>query len=266
MRYPSKIDISWDVEELDVFLNHFFMRYSFVLAYWTIEHFLPHCDYSEVGKKDLKRELNQLIIKISAIKDAGEDELRALNLYFKGYIDLICSLQEQVNLLQEHILSRRKRTKKSLKYEIAAIWAIQMKQSNRIPWSNVVRLIEWFYEQLKDTTYGENFKTSHKIKEKSRSFKKQCSPIIKQNFETLVVVMRLFFFDSQKLGLQSIKFTKKSIEINRITAPDGKIGKIKMMFKEGGPYLTLKFEDSPGEEIIPYVSFPNGRVFYQELE
>ena len=252
MKNPSKIDVLWGPESLNKFLNHKLIWHAYILAMWTAFHFLQR------EEKNLKDEMKHItkaknhlietkdLVLISVLKRRANRIKKKLDF-----------LQTNRLFLMENARGRPY----ALKYKIAAVWAFEMRGHNRKPWTNVVRLLEWFYERLKGTAYAESLKTSDRIKNIAKSFKKQCSPIIDNNVENLVCLYRSQFDDRSKLEIRSIIFDKKNIETNAIY--ENEMENFKIEFRDYGIEPIQTRGDLQTDITIPQMIFPSGEIFLQ---
>lgn len=252
MKIPTKIDVLWGPESLDKFLNHKLIWHAYILAMWTADHFLQR------EKKRLEDDIKHITKAQNHLIETRDLELIPLLKKRENRI------KKKLDFLQTNRLSlieNERGRPYALKYKIAAIGAFEMSQANRTPWTNVVRLLEWFYERLKGTAYAKSLKTNDRIKNIGKSFKKQCSPIIDNNFENLTVLWRLQFDDRSKLEIRSIKFDKKSIETKAIHKNE--MENFKIEFRDYGIEPIHTRGDLQADISTPQITFPSGEIFSQ---
>lgn len=252
MKNPAKIDVFWGPESLDKFLSHKLLWHAYILAMWTADHFL------QKEKKRLEDDIKRITKAQNHLIESRDLELISLSKKRENRIKKKLDFLKTNHLF---LIENARGRPCALKYKIAAIWAFEMRRANRIPWTNVVRLLEWFYERLKGTAYAESLKTCLRIKDIGKSFKKQCSPIIENNFESLVCLWRSQFDDHSKLEIRSIKFDKKSIETKAIYKTE--IEYFKIEFKDYGIEPIQIRRDLQADLTTPQITFPSGEIFFQ---
>jgi len=146
-----------------------------------------------------------------------------------------------------------------------------MKSHDKIPWANIIRLLKWFYERLKNTSYGSEISISDEVINSGKKFtalkkkiKKQCFPIISNKDYWDSISRKGIFIPGYRpkvirINPYSIKFNKESIEIAE-EFEENLISHI-VKFKEGKKYYLMNFSRLPPREKLPFISFPNRENF-----
>ncbi|MDH5466513.1 MAG: hypothetical protein OEY25_03755 [Candidatus Aminicenantes bacterium] len=282
------IEKSRSAKEIDEILKNKLLYYAYYLALVLADTFWGY-PYFGMKKSSINSELNE----IDKIK---RNLLESLRLYLEKYPVTLIINKDDNSIIKRfrlqpffRLLSAREKWIKQYsnlyscdiakhplarKYKIAYFWALLMyhnpgyNREGEIPWAAIIRLMDWFYEGLKDTSYGNNLLTGIKIENAVRKFKKHCYSMIK----------REDFFDSKKnagifmpgysarplkINPYSIGFNKESIEIAEKFKECITIHTIKFE-KRGNLYLfdATKISDfSLLRKKLPFIFFPNGETF-----
>jgi len=166
----------------------------------------------------------------------------------------------KININHDFLPERRGRPV-DIKTDIASIWSMVMKESGKVCWSSIVKLLEWFYSRLKDTTYGEDIKLSEEIKDKAKYLKKQCSRITEKYPFRMEDGLRTYFEPVPEWFMfpHSIEFSERSIKIGG-TWGERLYETKELKFINGEkPKLTEEEKEMPPDP--PHIAFPSGEVY-----
>jgi len=289
MIYSAKIDTSWEPEELNAFLGNKLLDYAKSLALVLMEAFWGY-PYFGMKKSSIDSELKHI--------DKTREELMNRLRYhadeyqiFERYEDMKNKKEKDDYIISEFGLGsffrtlnvREKWLKQYLnspsaniegqpikkKYKIALIWILKIRKqfgaSYEIPWANVIRLLKWFYERLKNTSYGSDLWTRKDIRKASKSFKERCFPII-SNPDNWALIEREGIFipgyrsTPYRLIPYSIDFNKKGIAIAEKF--NKHLGMHIVEFREKKKYYLMNVSKLPPRKKMPFIIFPNRDTLY----
>ncbi len=285
MSYSDKIDILWDKEKLDANLGHKLLNYAYSLALVLMDAFWGY-PYFGMKKSSIESELEY-------IKKIKKEIMERIGNYpykypiFERYKEMKSAKEKDNYIIHKFRLerffwtldARARWIKQYLDFpppnikgqpinkihKIALLWAFEMKNNNGIQWANIIRLLKWFYERLKNTSYGSEIsisddaiKPGKKFTALKKKIKKQCFPLISNTDYWDSIYRQGIFIPGYRPKLIrinpcSIKFNKESIEIAEKSKED-LISHI-MKFKEGKKYYLMKSSRLPPRKKLPFISF-----------
>jgi len=285
--YSDKIDILWDFKKLDANLGHKLLNYAYTLALVLIDAFWGY-PYFGMKKSTIENELEY-------IKKIKKEIMECIGNYsykypiFERYEEMKSAKEKDNYIIHKFGLerffwtlnARARWIKQYLDFpppnirgrpinkihKIALLWAFEMKSHDEIPWANIIRLLKWFYERLKNTSYGSEIsisddaiKPGKKFTALKKKIKKQCSPIIcNEDYWDSISRKGIFIPEYRpnviRINPHSIKFNKESIEIAEEFKED-LISHI-VKFKEGKKYYSMNVSRLPPREKLPFISFPS---------
>jgi hypothetical protein len=212
----------------------------------------------------------------------------------KPHFESLTPREEESELCNKISYKKTSGRKIDKKYKIASIWGLMMRSRKRIvwpdiirfyneksstwetrvrssleeeivssvDWPNVVGLLDWFHNKLKKTPYGGELKLPYdiiKYEGRVKYLKRRCSLIIKKDVKDAISNFRVFIPEGLPVEIRfiphSIKFNKKSIEINGIR--EKSVFTRKVDFTKDRKF---SFDYSISKQLSS-ITFPNGEIF-----
>lgn len=287
MSYPDKIDILWGLKKLDANLGGKLLNYAKSLALILMEAFWGYpyfgmkkssieseLEYIKKIKKEIMERISNYLYKYpiferyEEMKSAKEKDNYIIHKF--GLESFFWTLDARARWIKQYLDFPPPNIKGqpiNKIHKIALLWVFEMKSNDKIPWANIIRLLKWFYERLKNTSYGSEIsisddaiKPGKKFTALKKKIKKQCSPII-SNTDYWDSMDRKGIFTPGyrptviRINPYSIKFNKESIEIAE-EFKEYLISHI-VKFKEGKKYYLIKSSRLPPKKKLPFISFPS---------
>jgi len=148
-----------------------------------------------------------------------------------------------------------------IKIAIASYWSVAMKESNKVSWINIVRLLKWFHSHIENTSYSEYLKLSERIRDKAGYLKKQCNQIIKKQPFFEDNVLYTYFYDSPPHPApRFVEFKINSIKVGEIHSGNTLVVKELNFTNKRKPKYTEKIKDKMPSK-PPYIAFPDGEIY-----
>lgn len=215
---------------------------NILFEYYNFLNEFPPGILLQWGKMKTKKEKDDYILKVFKLKPSFE----MLDVYK-------APLEHELDIVNKNIKGRFITNKN----KIFSVWAKAMKYS----WSDDIRLLNWFYQKLEKTSYGNEIKTGEKIKKEKKKLKNQCIYFMKKDPHLFDYLFEIYFSKplQSKNNLHSIAFNENSIEISKFFRDHLFKDKTEFVGKKKVYSSTLvKYSTSKKS---PLIIFPNEETF-----